>query len=128
MNRAIARADAELSPAPVHLSLDSRGVQRTFHRDRYSQTDVAVVRTCFEVRLQVARNLHIHAAVASVNAPTGLHLRSSQCTRRNAAVARTQIQRIKAASYVYVSIAGHHVEFSVQVPPLDVSVTRLQRR
>ena len=52
--------------------MDARGTERPFHRYRQAQADVAVVRAGIYIRLQIARNLHVHASITGRSAENAL--------------------------------------------------------
>src|SRR5215470_12958194 len=125
MNRPVTRAHHDSLPPAIHLSRNLRGTERPLHGHRKSEADSPVVSAGVQVRLQITRQVQVHAAVAGMDVPWRTHLRAVIHPRGHAAVAGLDIQRVKTPLDIYVAVAGSQVRAPVQVAALNMPVTRV---
>src|SRR5467141_298522 len=122
-DRAIPRMDGQRLAAAIHLAVDLRVAEGSFHRHGYPQADMAIAGTGVNVRLKVRREHQVHATVARANRPACSHLGTRQNAGIHASVARFHIQRVESSSDTDMPVARIGLHLAIEFMRLNWAVS-----
>src|SRR5712692_11118919 len=97
--------DGQRLAAAIHLAVDLRVAERSFHGHGNTLADVAVTGAGIDIRLKVRREHEVHAAVAGPDRPACRHFGSWQYACVHAAIARLDVERIETPNDPNMPIA-----------------------
>src|SRR5712664_44530 len=109
--------------AAVHLPVNLRVAEGSFHGDGDTQADVAVASAGIDTRLKIRWEHQVNASVTRSNRPARNHFGTGQNARVHAAVARLDVERIKTAGNADMAIAGVGFHLAVQVVRFNRAVS-----
>src|SRR5579863_1018942 len=122
MDGAVPRVDRQRIAAAIHLAVNLRSAHGSLNKNRQTQADSPIVGAGVNIRLQVARHGHGHAAVAGVHVPAICQLGAGIGARGDAAVASFDVEGVETPVHVNVAIAAGRFQLAVQISPFDAAV------
>src|SRR6266853_1704663 len=122
-NGTVTRMDGQRLAAAIHLPVDLRVAEGSFHSHGYAQADVAVTGAGVNIRLEVGWEHEVNAAVACPDRPACFHLRTRQDACVHAPIACLDVESIETPSDANVAIARIGFHLAIQIPGFDGAIS-----